>query len=421
VALALIRDERAVRRAVAQPVVLALLGLALVTALSAIWTTGEPGDAVRWGLVIAAYAATAIVAAVAVRERGVAAIAVMICVLVAVEAAIGLVAAGVRVEPLAERIDGSWRAGGTFEYPPALALSAVFAMPGLLRGATSGPTAVRLLSAGALALASGAIGLAESRTEIALAVLVCAAAIAWPARTIRASRFMAVLAALLAAAAAVATKLALGGYAFPGATGGDAGRLVLLGVILAVAVLAWAMMTRFVGRGSDKARVRQRARIAIAAVVSAGAIALVALALAQRTGGPWTEPSSGFLHGREDQWQAAIETAADHPVLGAGAEAYLRASAVHQGSEVSRYAHDLPLESWAELGPIGLALIIALLLFAGRLLWRVRGDPGAWLVAPGAGAFLVANLVDWPWHLAGIGALWAAALGACLALAGELR
>jgi hypothetical protein len=50
------------------------------------------------------------------------------------------------------------------------------------------------------------------------------------------------------------------------------------------------------------------------------------------------------------------------------------------------------------------------------LLWRIRNDPRAWLVAPAVAAFLLANLVDWPWHLAGLGAVWAAALGACVAI-----
>ncbi len=401
------RDERSARRAAAEPAVLALIALALLTGLSAAWTTGSAGDAVRWGLVIAAYAATAIVAAQVAGERGVAAIAVVICALVAVDAAAGLVAAALRVEPLAERINGSWRAGGTFEYPPALALSAVLALPGLLRGAGRRRAALSLGSVAALALAAGVIGLAGSRAEIALAIAVVAAAIAWPAAAMRAPRSTAVLAALLAGGAALATRLALGGYAFPGARGGDAGRLLLLAAVVAAAVLAWALIRSWG---------RRRSRVA-AGVLAASAVALLALALAQRTGGPWTEPSSGFTHGRVDQWHAAVDTAVDHPLLGAGAEAYLRASAADQGSGLSRYAHDLPLEAWAELGPVGLALAIALLALTGRLLWRVRRDPGAWLVGPATAAFAVANLVDWPWHLAGAGALWAAALGGCVAIA----
>jgi hypothetical protein len=50
------------------------------------------------------------------------------------------------------------------------------------------------------------------------------------------------------------------------------------------------------------------------------------------------------------------------------------------------------------------------------LAWRLRRDPRAWLVLPAALAFLAANLVDWPWHLAGSAAIWALALGACLGL-----
>lgn len=416
----LVRDERSVRTSIAEPTVLTLLGLALLTLLSAIWTTGEVADAVRWGLVIAAYAATAIIAAQVAREQGVAAIAFVICALVAVEAGIGLVAAGLRVEPYAERIGGSWRPGGTFEYPPALALAAVFALPGLVRGAASGRIALRLCSTAALALAAGAIGLADSRTEIALAAVVFALAIAWPGPSVAGSRSAAILATLVAAGAALATRLALGGYAFPGATGGDAGRLLLLGAIVAGAVLVWGTVTWITTARADRAAGRDRTRLRIAyAALAAASVALIVLGVAQRTSGPWIEPASGFAHGREDQWRAAVDTALDHPVLGAGAEAYLRASAVHQGSAVSRYAHDLPLEAWAELGPLGLALVLALLGFTARLLWRIRASGAAWLVAPAAAAFLLANLVDWPWHLAGVGALWAAALGGCVAIGTE--
>jgi hypothetical protein len=39
------------------------------------------------------------------------------------------------------------------------------------------------------------------------------------------------------------------------------------------------------------------------------------------------------------------------------------------------------------------------------------------LVVPTAPAFLLVNLVDWPWHPAG-GAMWAAALGAGVAIDG---
>jgi hypothetical protein len=409
VAAVLIGDERSFQRSIRESAILSLFGLALLALLSAFWTTGDAGDAARWGLVIAAYAATALVAAQAAREQGVAAVAVVICALAALDAAIGLVAAGLRVEPYAERIGGSWRPGGTLEYPPALALIQVFALPALLRGMLSGRRLASLAAAAGIGLAAGAIALADSRTEIALAVLVLGLAVAWPGRTVQAGRSDALLAGVVALGAALAARLALGGYAFPGATGGDLGRLVLLAAVVAGTALVWGVIGRL--RETNRSIV---SAVALITVLAVGAMA--GLSIAQRTSGPWTEPTSGFTHGREDQWRAAIDTALDHPVLGVGADAYLRGSAAEQGSQVSRYAHDLPLEAWAELGPVGLALVLALGAFTGLMLWRIRMDPRAWLVAPAAAAFLLANLVDWPWHLAGAGALWAAALGACVAI-----
>jgi hypothetical protein len=37
-----------------------------------------------------------------------------------------------------------------------------------------------------------------------------------------------------------------------------------------------------------------------------------------------------------------------------------------------------------------------------------------WLLGPAVAAFLVANLVDWTWHLAGASAVFALALGGLL-------
>jgi O-antigen ligase len=121
-----------------------------------------------------------------------------------------------------------------------------------------------------------------------------------------------------------------------------------------------------------------------------------------------------LLHGRLRIWGEAIETFADRPLYGGGADSYLFASSEHQGPRAVYYAHDLPLEFAAELGIAGLLLALALYWTAGRALWRSRAGPGAWLLLPAAIAFLAANLVDWPWHLPGLGAVWALALGATL-------
>jgi O-antigen ligase len=139
-----------------------------------------------------------------------------------------------------------------------------------------------------------------------------------------------------------------------------------------------------------------------------------------RDGGEASEPVSGIDHGRLGEWNVALDAMAERPLTGAGADSYaLAASEVGGGGTL--YAHNLPLEIWAELGPIGLALVIVLFASTAALVWRLRADRRAWLLAPAVLAFPLANLVDWTWHLAGAAALWAAALGALLAIDAERR
>ena len=136
------------------------------------------------------------------------------------------------------------------------------------------------------------------------------------------------------------------------------------------------------------------------------AVALVAGAFA------FGSSSSDPLHGRGSTWRAAVETFADRPLSGAGADAFLAGSARHQGGQTILFAHDLPLELAAELGVAGLVLAIALYAATGRALWRARATRAGTLLGPAAAAFLVASLLDWPWHLAGSGAIWALSVGA---------
>jgi O-antigen ligase len=156
-----------------------------------------------------------------------------------------------------------------------------------------------------------------------------------------------------------------------------------------------------------------------------------------------TPPSrSILLHGRGHEWAAAIQTWLDRPVLGAGAGAYHLASARHQGAGASLYAHDLPLELAAELGVLGLLLGLGVYAAGAQLIYRAISSTGegavstpghravstpddrtvsthghrtsmaAWLLGPLVCAFLISNLLDWTWHLAGLGALWAVSAGA---------
>ena len=77
-----------------------------------------------------------------------------------------------------------------------------------------------------------------------------------------------------------------------------------------------------------------------------------------------------------------------------------------------RFAHNLPLESWAELGVAGALLALMLYLGSIGLVWSRRRVAAAWFLGPAVLAFLVANLFDWPWHVPASGAVFAISLGA---------
>ena len=353
-------DERPLAELARSLPVLALLGLAALSLVSGVWALGEPGEAERAGLVTAAVAGVALVAGWVVRVHGVAWIAGIIAAVAVAEAAIGLSALALHHEPWAEVIGGAWRPGGTFEYPPALAVLQVSAMPIFAWMVLMGGRALRVAGAAGAILAIAVLATAESRLALGLCVLLA----------------------------------------------------------LATAVGVWHAR-----RSSDTSRhrspvVRRRGQV-LGTLAATGLIVAVAV-VALRGGGEASEPVSGVDHGRLGEWSVALDAMAEHPLTGAGADSYALAASEAGGGD-TLFAHNLPLEIWAELGPGGLALIVALFASTAALVWRLRADPRAWLLAPAVLAFPLANLVDWTWHLAGAAALWAAALGALLALDAERR
>jgi hypothetical protein len=134
----------------------------------------------------------------------------------------------------------------------------------------------------------------------------------------------------------------------------------------------------------------RRRRIAVAAAF--GVVALGGLAIAL---GGATEPRASYYHVAWHQYLS-------HPLLGSGAGTYGRFWL--ESGRVALWggaldAHSLYLETLAELGPIGLCLVAAFLLYPlGRAVERRALPP----VAPAAGAmtaFLVHAGLDWDWEL----------------------
>jgi O-antigen ligase len=325
------REPGAVIRAAREPMALALVALAVLGALSALWTLGPDERTLRWAAVTLGYAAVFAAAAGAAHdERGRIALAVGIGAVATVSGALALIATALHEEPYALEIGGGWRPAGPLEYPPALALLMVCALPVFAEAIRARGSLIRVAGAAGVALSTAVVALTQSRLALALGLIVAAA---------------------------------------------------------------------FVYRTTRRAT----------AVAAGAAVLLVAGLLAF---GPGDGPESGFLHGREDTWGAAVETFVDRPVEGTGADAFLAGSARHQDGAAIAFAHSLPLELAAELGLLGLLLALALYATTAELVWTTRATNAVWLFAPAALAFLAANLLDWPWHLASLGAIWSLACGA---------
>jgi O-Antigen ligase len=105
---------------------------------------------------------------------------------------------------------------------------------------------------------------------------------------------------------------------------------------------------------------------------------------------------------RADLWRLAWDDALRHPVLGAGPGTYERYFLAHQPAAVGqrvRDAHNLYLETFAELGAVGLALLAAFVLSPVAAVRRARREPLVPLVAAASVAYFVHAAADWDWEL----------------------
>lgn len=413
---ACLRDRASAARAAREPVILTLWLLGILGAVSAAWTVGASGAALRWGLVSGGYGAVALAAWVLARHHGGVRIAsVLIVVLAAISGAIGLVGASAFTGPFAAYNAGYWRPGGTLEYSAALGLLQVSALPAILTAMADRRRLVSCPAALAGAIAAAVLALSHSRLECAFAVLICAAAVVAPLRTVRAPRETVAGALVLLGAVALGAYLIAGGPVAPDASVHLLARLGGITALCAVATAAWGLIRIQSPHARPWTAHPSRPFAAILGALALAAAVTALASIAGSTSGHAIEfAPGGFLHGRAGLWQAALETARTDLLGGHGADSFMVATEAHQSGEMIRYAHDLPLELAVELGIPGLLLGCAL--YASGLLaaWRSRFKAAAWLLLPASVCFLVANLLDWEWHLAGSGAIWALALGALL-------
>jgi hypothetical protein len=122
-------------------------------------------------------------------------------------------------------------------------------------------------------------------------------------------------------------------------------------------------------------------------------------------------------NGRWTLWQVSWQEAKAHPLLGNGAGSFEQYWNQHRPVAMEvQDAHNLYLETLSERGPIGLALLAALLALPVAAAVRARRHP----LVPAAGAAFAAYIVhataDWDWELAGV-TLAAVLLGTACVLA----
>ncbi len=326
-----------------------------------------------------------------------------------------------------ERVFEARRLAYPFGYWNALAAWAAMTLPACLAwSAHADRTISRCLAAAALPICALAGYLTYSRASL-LGVVVGVLAVLWFSRN-RWTEAWTIGVALLATAFLVAVtrsnpEIALG-------TGGAGAGEVVLAIGLACLVTAAAPL--LAGRlGFDHRRLHPRqARIALAltAVVVGAPLAVLAI---DKGPDAWrnfrNESSTALERGNRNPaarlttvsgrryalWSEALSAGWDRPVRGIGPgtfEFWWSQNAPISGFE--RDAHSIYLEQFAELGILGLALLLtcfgALLVLAARSRRFLADGREVGVQAGCIAAFLVFLFqagIDWMWEVAGVGVL----------------
>jgi O-antigen ligase len=204
------------------------------------------------------------------------------------------------------------------------------------------------------------------------------------------------------------------------------GLLAAMGIVLAVGFASWLALASLVvlvptlyftyGRGAWIAlgagllvafATRFRARYAVAvvaAVAVAGAVVAPAVVRGFAAEPTSTNPSERLLSlsgsGRAEYWRVAWRDVQAHPWLGSGGGSYGRYWLQERSGDLpARDAHSLELETLAELGPLGLALLLGALVVPLVAGVRARGHPLAPAALGAYVAYLVHSAVDWDWEV----------------------
>ena len=123
--------------------------------------------------------------------------------------------------------------------------------------------------------------------------------------------------------------------------------------------------------------------------------------------------------GRIDLWRSSMHEFRRSPVGGTGAGTFETWWQQHRSqSQQVLDAHSLYLETLAELGVVGLAILAAMLAAPLVAAWRARRSPLVPFAAGGFAAWIVHAAVDWDWEVSAVTLAALACAVACVAREG---
>jgi O-Antigen ligase len=333
-----------------------------------------------------------------------------------------------RLLPGIVHLHASARAGGRLEQPLTYwnATGAVAAIGIVLcariAGDTTRPRTLRMAAAAAAAPLGMGAYLSFSRGAIACLLAGLAAVVAFDRTRAQLRAAAVVLGAAVLASLAAAPFAAVRALAPAHAT---VEGLVVLALLAAISAAAALVQRR---RGFDEKRPALRAAPVLAVVVALAVLPYAAVVLAERAA-PSRNAAFGATNARLSDagshrlayWRVALDVAADHPLAGAGPGSFgvdwLQRRTI---DERVRNAHSLELETLADLGAIGFALLAAVLAAIGLATAGVLRADRALAAGPAAAALtgaLHAGL-DWDWEMPAVTLVVIALAGLLLGRAG---
>jgi hypothetical protein len=398
-----------------------LAALAAWAALSTVWSPGATApvlEAERGLLYLAAAAAAVLL--LSFRE----AVPALLGGVVAGAVAVALYALGTRLYP--GRVGGAYDPSSGYQlaepvgYWNALGLLAAMAILLAAGFAAHGRLVARLLAAVSFVVLLPTLYFTFSRGALAALVLGACVLIVVDSRRTR----LLVSGVVLGAPAALGVLLASRYHALT-ATGDSlttaqregrelAGILVVLGLVAAAAAVGLHLGERRVRLPARAGTVFVSAVAVVTALAVAGAVAAAGgpADVVERTADAFGETPttgegdlqrrllSGSGNGRDEYWRVAWGMVEDGPALGTGAGSFEahwlreRPVAFH-----ARDAHNLYLETLAELGPVGLVLLLGTLALPLTALPSVRRYRFAPAAAAALAAYLLHAGVDWDWEM----------------------